>query len=52
MTCWFVLSQGEEIHKTQEMVTVNAPRDYIPLFLRGGYILPTQEPANNTVYRY
>ena len=33
-------------------VTIDAPRDFIPLFVRGGFILPTQEPANNTVYRF
>ena len=33
-------------------VTVNAPLDHIPLYLHGGHIIPTQESANTTVYRY
>lgn len=28
------------------------PRDRIGLYLRGGYILPTQRPATTTVARY
>ena len=33
-------------------VTLDAPLDHIPLHVRGGYIIPTQEPANNTAFRY
>ena len=32
-------------------VTVNASLDHIPLYLHGGHIIPTQDPANTTVYR-
>ncbi|XP_053395701.1 maltase-glucoamylase-like [Mercenaria mercenaria] len=46
---WFNYFNGEEMSRNTT-VTVDAPRDVIPLFLRGGYILPTQDPANNTVY--
>ena len=33
-------------------VTLDAPLDHIPLHVRGGHIIPTQEPANNTAFRY
>ncbi len=29
---------------------MNAPLNFINLHVRGGYIIPTQEPANNTFY--
>ncbi|XP_052774040.1 sucrase-isomaltase, intestinal-like isoform X2 [Mya arenaria] len=47
---WFDYYTGMEMEKTATTVTVDAPRDVIPLFWQGGYIIPTQEPANNTVY--
>lgn len=31
-------------------VVLDAPINFIPVHIRGGYILPTQEPANNTYY--
>ncbi len=31
--------------------TLDAPRDYINLHVRGGYILPAQKPALNTMLR-
>ena len=31
-------------------VNLNAPLNFINLHVRGGFILPTQEPANNTFY--
>jgi len=46
--------QGFEVTVTSNSgvyVTVDAPLYHIPLHIRGGYILPTQEPANNTKYR-
>ena len=36
---------------TGATVTVDAPREHIPLFLQGGHILPVQDPANTTVFR-
>ena len=33
-------------------VTLDAPLDHIPLHVRGGHIIPAQEPANNTAFRY
>lgn len=51
MYLFMIMFQGEEMARNTT-VTVDAPRDFIPLFVRGGYIIPTQEPANNTVHRY
>ncbi|XP_071798039.1 sucrase-isomaltase, intestinal-like isoform X1 [Asterias amurensis] len=31
-------------------ITVSAPLNEIPIFIRGGYIIVTQEPGNNTYY--
>ena len=31
-------------------ITVSAPLDEIPIFIRGGYIIVVQEPGNNTHY--
>nr|XP_006821912.1 PREDICTED: sucrase-isomaltase, intestinal-like [Saccoglossus kowalevskii] len=45
-----VLDQGNEVSERGSYVTLNAPSDYIPLHVRGGYIMPTQEPARSTVY--
>ncbi|XP_052256801.1 sucrase-isomaltase, intestinal-like isoform X2 [Dreissena polymorpha] len=47
---WFDHYTGAEVKEHGTTVTVNAPRDHIPLFWRGGYIIPTQKPANNTVF--
>ncbi|EDV19132.1 uncharacterized protein TRIADDRAFT_34135 [Trichoplax adhaerens] len=49
---WYDYRTGVEILSNQRGTTVvlSAPADYIPLHVRGGYILPTQEPANNTEY--
>jgi len=32
--------------------TIEAPTDTIPLNIRGGYILPVQDPATTTTSRY
>lgn len=40
--------QGTPVQFPGEEVTVPAPRDTIPLHVRGGHILPTQRPARNT----
>ncbi|XP_070541629.1 maltase-glucoamylase-like [Ptychodera flava] len=49
---WFDYYTGEEMEASSRGKTVrlDAPYDYIPLHVRGGYILPTQQPANSTVY--
>ena len=38
---------------TKGFVTLDAPKSYIPLHIRGGYIIPTQNPkeALNTQQR-
>ncbi|KAL3869416.1 hypothetical protein ACJMK2_042100, partial [Sinanodonta woodiana] len=46
---WFDYYSGKEI-TSKRMMTVDAPRDFLPLYIRGGYILPTQDAANNTVH--
>nr|XP_006826058.1 PREDICTED: sucrase-isomaltase, intestinal-like [Saccoglossus kowalevskii] len=48
---WYDYHTGGEIPESNrgKTVTLDAPMDYIPLHLRGGYILPTQEPNITTV---
>ncbi|XP_074862416.1 sucrase-isomaltase, intestinal-like [Carettochelys insculpta] len=45
-----VLQEGDKVPASwqRRYVSVDAPLDKIPLFLRGGYILPTQAPATTT----
>ncbi|XP_078676770.1 lysosomal alpha-glucosidase-like isoform X1 [Branchiostoma floridae x Branchiostoma belcheri] len=47
---WYDYYTGAEISPSQQMtyVTLNAPSDYIPIHVRGGYVIPTQEPARTT----
>ncbi|CAM5085627.1 unnamed protein product [Natator depressus] len=47
---WFDYYTGDEVPASwhRKYVSVDAPLDKIPLFLRGGYILPTQAPATTT----
>ncbi|KAJ8028752.1 Maltase-glucoamylase, intestinal [Holothuria leucospilota] len=46
---WFDYYTGaEETNGRGTTITLNAPMDYIPLHVRGGYILPTQEHAVTT----
>jgi len=47
---WFDYYTGEEVGKRKSHVTLDAPLDHIPLHVRGGHIISTQEPANNTVF--
>ena len=46
-----VCFQGKEMSTRKGQVTLDAPLDHIPLHVRGGHIIPTQEPANNTAFR-
>nr|XP_006825797.1 PREDICTED: maltase-glucoamylase, intestinal-like [Saccoglossus kowalevskii] len=46
---WFDYYTGAEVPTRGKYTTLNAPLDYIPLHVRGGYIIPTQQPANTTV---
>ena len=45
---WYDYYTGQEQTKLGH-ITVDAPLDYIPLFIRGGIILPHQQSAMNTV---
>jgi len=45
---WYAYRDGAELTSTGS-VTLDAPPTFINLHIRGGYILPTQEPALNTM---
>lgn len=45
---WFDYYTGKEIEETGRMHELDVPLDYIPLHIKGGSILVTQEPAMNT----
>lgn len=47
---WFDFKTGELVSQHgKETLTMSAPRDEIPVFVRGGSILPTQQPSVNTI---
>ncbi|CAF0767231.1 unnamed protein product, partial [Adineta ricciae] len=45
---WYDFYTGEEM-RTLGNITVPAPLDFLPLYLRGGAIIPQQQSAMNTV---
>jgi maltase-glucoamylase len=50
---WYRYADGQVEHDDLENgknITLDAGKPSIPLHVRGGFILPTQEPANNTKY--
>ncbi|KAH0513128.1 Sucrase-isomaltase, intestinal [Microtus ochrogaster] len=47
---WFDYHTGEDIKVRGQKQTFSAPYDKINLHVRGGYILPCQEPARTTYY--
>jgi maltase-glucoamylase len=47
---WYNYYSGGRISNDKQFITIPAPLDTIPIFLRGGSIIPTQEFANNTKY--
>ncbi|XP_051012796.1 sucrase-isomaltase, intestinal [Acomys russatus] len=47
---WFNYHTGEDIKVRGQSQTFPAPFDTINLHVRGGYILPCQEPAQNTYH--
>ena len=52
---WYDLLTGNLVYSDAVAggdLTVDAPLDAIPVFVRGGSILPWQEPATTTVERY
>lgn len=49
---WYDYYSKKLIPNIESIVTVEAPIDTIPLAIRGGYILPIQDPSTTTVSRY
>ncbi|XP_022100313.1 sucrase-isomaltase, intestinal-like [Acanthaster planci] len=49
---WYNYNDGKEVDTNLRGKTTTLPADLytINLHIRGGYVLPVQEPANNTVY--
>jgi alpha-glucosidase len=46
----FSYSDGAEVATRAGFLTLNAPLNVIPIHVRGGHILPTQQPANSTMW--
>ncbi|CAF3947875.1 unnamed protein product, partial [Rotaria sp. Silwood2] len=47
---WYDYYTGVRMSSEKQFIILDAPLNMIPIFLRGGAIIPTQEPANNTKY--
>jgi len=47
---WYDYYTGSRIFAQKEFISIAAPLETIPILLRGGAILPTQEYANNTKF--
>jgi alpha-glucosidase (family GH31 glycosyl hydrolase) len=47
---WYNYYSGSRIPYQKQFITLPAPLNTIPILLRGGAIIPTQEFANNTKY--
>ncbi|XP_070553627.1 sucrase-isomaltase, intestinal-like [Ptychodera flava] len=49
---WYDYYTGLELSASNRgtTTTVNAPMEYLPLHVRGGCMLPTQQPGRNTIY--
>ncbi|XP_038616574.1 maltase-glucoamylase, intestinal [Tachyglossus aculeatus] len=47
---WYDYYSGSEVGARGQWKNLSAPLDHINLHIRGGHILPCQEPANNTHY--
>jgi alpha-glucosidase (family GH31 glycosyl hydrolase) len=41
---------GAEVPVRRAFTTLSAPLSFIPIHVRGGHILPTQQPANSTMW--
>ncbi|XP_054771787.2 sucrase-isomaltase, intestinal-like [Lytechinus pictus] len=50
-TRWYDYYDGTEMTEQRGQISLlPAPMDHLNLHVRGGYVLPTQQPANTTVY--
>ncbi|CAF3950314.1 unnamed protein product, partial [Rotaria sp. Silwood2] len=47
-TEWYNYETGDQYLYQKQFINISAPLDTIPILLRGGSIIPTQEYANNT----
>jgi alpha-glucosidase (family GH31 glycosyl hydrolase) len=47
---WYNYYTGEQYIYTKKFQNISAPLDIIPIFLKGGSIIPIQEYGNNTKY--
>ncbi|XP_064418118.1 maltase-glucoamylase [Latimeria chalumnae] len=47
---WYDYDTGSRVSWKQEWINMHLPADKLGLHLRGGYIFPTQHPANTTFY--
>jgi alpha-glucosidase (family GH31 glycosyl hydrolase) len=47
---WYRYADGILESARGSSATLTAPLEFIPLHVRGGYILPTQEPATSTMF--
>ncbi|XP_006814115.2 sucrase-isomaltase, intestinal-like [Saccoglossus kowalevskii] len=47
---WYDYYTGNDIGVRSQIVVLSAPLDHINVHVRGGYVLPTQEPGNSTLF--
>ncbi len=51
-TTWYDIYTGERINETHSTTKLDAPLSKINAHIRGGYILPLQDPSVTTTQRY
>jgi alpha-glucosidase (family GH31 glycosyl hydrolase) len=47
---WYDYYSGKEMTPAKTRHVISAPRDFIPIFIRGGIVIPTQHVGNTTVF--